>query len=145
MARVSRLLRRPEDADDVAQEAIARLLTAQQHGQVVHNAQAFAMRTAVRVAIDHRRRLNGHAHPLGDGESQLAAAADALPQPEDVRRLYEAVAALPAKQAAVITLRKLLEWDYAEVAAVLEISQECCRTHCKLGLRRLRELLADEE
>jgi RNA polymerase sigma factor (sigma-70 family) len=60
-----------------------------------------------------------------------------------VERLYAAIAALPPRQAAVVTLRKLLELDYEEVAELLGISVENCRSHCRLALQRLRaELVA---
>lgn len=145
VVRVSRLVRRPEDADDAAQEAIVRLLAARQRGCTVRNEQAFAMRTAIRVAIDRRRQLNGQARHLRGASIAARTGVNEPAPPEDVQRLYDAIAALPAKQAAVITLRKLMELEYADVAAVLGISQDSCRTHCKLGLRRLRALLGDEE
>jgi RNA polymerase sigma factor (sigma-70 family) len=63
--------------------------------------------------------------------------------PPEVERLYAAIAALPPRQAAVVTLRKLLELDYEEVAELLGISVENCRSHCRLALQRLRaELVA---
>ena len=67
------------------------------------------------------------------------------PPPVEVQRLYDAIAALPPKQSAVITLRKLMELEYADIAAILGISAENCRSHCRHGLQRLRETLGEEE
>jgi RNA polymerase sigma factor (sigma-70 family) len=64
--------------------------------------------------------------------------------PSEIERLYAAIAALPPRQAAVVTLRKLMELDYADIAGLLGISVENCRSHCRLALQRLREELCDD-
>ena len=57
---------------------------------------------------------------------------EAIRTPPDVEQLYAAITELPPRQAAVITLRKLLELDYVDVAAILGISVENCRSHCRV-------------
>jgi RNA polymerase sigma factor (sigma-70 family) len=59
--------------------------------------------------------------------------------------LYAAIAKLPPRQAAVITLRKLWELEYREVAELLGISEANCRSHCRHGLNRLRGMLNPEQ
>lgn len=156
---LARLVRCPQEREDIAQESLARLLRAQRNGSVVNNPVAFARQSAVRLAIDalrkrHREREHardelglrpGLASSDGDGIPAAATTPEEAPSPEDVRRLYEAIAALPEMQSAVIALRKLLELDYPEVAEILGISVENCRSHCRHGLARLREVLSQRE
>lgn len=141
----ARILHRREDAEDVAQEALARLLAARVGGVHIESDAAFARRSTVNLAIDVIRRRNGHSAHLMKIEASQGEGPTDRATPEDVARLYDAIAALPAKQAAVITLRKLMELDYDDVASLMGISKENCRSHCRHGLRRLREILGEVE
>ncbi len=131
----------PADREDVTQETMLRLSQAQSRGTVIRDTRAFATRTALRLVVDRwrdRARRNGQlpddlAHP-GENEPPSAASGQ-------VQALYAALGKLPPRQAAVVTLRKLWELEYAEIAAALGISVENCRSHCRHGLERLRRLL----
>jgi len=135
---VRRILHHHEDAEDVVQEAIGRLIDHRQNGHTVLNEAAFARKAAVHLAIDTLRRRNGRAAHLEQfAKSRSDESQHAPATPEDVARLYEAIATLPPRQAAVITLHKLLELEYEEVAALLGITQANCRSHCRYGMRSL--------
>jgi len=136
-----RFLRHREDAEDVAQETLLRVLAARAEGVVIRDEYAFGTSAAVRLSIDRlRSNVNGRAGRERRAE-RSPPAIDSTAMPADVTGLYEAIAALPPKQAAVITLRKLRQMEYADIADVLDISQESCRSHCRLGLLRLRKIL----
>jgi RNA polymerase sigma factor (sigma-70 family) len=140
-----RVLRRQQDAEDIAHDALLKLLTAQSNGSTVIDQRAFATRTAVRLAIDRLRCAHRQSTKLPEIARlrAVSAAADEARPPPDVRRLYDAIATLPAKQAAVVTLRKLMQLEYEDIAGILGISQENCRSHLKLALQRLRQTLTD--
>ncbi len=149
---VHKVLRRsglqPADCDDVAQETLLRLMKAQARGSRVSDPQAFTARVALRLVVDRwrqRAKENGHAQPLAAHQAALAGRhaephAPAEP-PTEVRALYAALAQLPAKQRAVVTLRKLWELEYAAIANLLGLSIDNCRSHCRHGMQRLRRLL----
>lgn len=139
VALASRFAISREDAEDVAQETLLRLCTTRSNGTPVRDEQAFACRTAARLAIEQLRKTNRRGARLAQVAQSTRASADSAVSHADVERLYEAIARLPARQAAVITLRKLMELDYSEVAAILGISEDACRSNCRLGLQRLRE------
>lgn len=144
LAIAARILWRPEDAADVAQEVVVRVLKVRADGSPAANERAFAARTAVHLSIDRLRAMQQQVARLPlIAEARAVGPGTAVP-PEEVQRLYAAIAALPAKQAAVITLRKLMELEYADVAELLGISVESCRSHCRLALRRLREVLGEK-
>lgn len=139
-----RFLRTREDAEDVAQETALRVLKARSNGSHLTDERAFGTRVAARLAIDRLRlRASRRIEPLPTAAEAPTPAERAAP--EDVARLYAAIAALPPKQSAVVTMRKLLEMEYVDIAAVLDISEESCRSHCRLALRRLRQRLAGPE
>jgi RNA polymerase sigma-70 factor, ECF subfamily len=136
-----RFLRHAADVEDVVQEAILRVVQTRSNGQVVRDTAAFGTRVTVRLCIDQLRaaRRKRKAETEADGRGELRRPTPVLPS--EVEELYAAIAHLPPRQAAVVTLRKLFELDYAEVAAVLGITEDCCRSHCRLGLERLRKTL----
>jgi RNA polymerase sigma-70 factor (sigma-E family) len=70
----------------------------------------------------------------GDGQERHALA-------DTVRR---ALAALPARQRAVLVLRYFEDLPEAQVADLLGCSVGTVKTHTSRGIRRLRELLGDE-
>jgi RNA polymerase sigma factor (sigma-70 family) len=126
----------PADRDDAVQETLLRVMHARSRGTAIRDERAFAVRIAMRLAIDGWRR---RAH--GNGHLEIAAPAEPPATPAEVEALYAAIALLPARPAAVITLRKLCEMDYETIAGVLGISVANCRSHCRYGLSRLRTLI----
>lgn len=136
----ARFVRCRQDAEDIAQETMLRLLKQRSNGIRIRNERAFATRTASRLAIDRLRAYQRRSRrPLQPQRSEADH-----PPPPDIQRLYDAIASLPPKQSAVITLRKLMELDYADIAEILGISLANCRSHCRHGLRKLADLLADD-
>ena len=129
-----------QDAEDIAQDTMLRLLKQRSNGARIRNERAFATRTAACLAIDRlraERRRSRRLLPATPSETDRAL-------PSDIQRLYDAIASLPARQSAVITLRKLMELDYVDVAAMLGISVANCRSHCRHGLRKLADMLTDD-
>jgi len=142
LATARRFLHRPQDAEDVAQEVVVRALRAQSNGHPVVHPPAFAVTVATRLAVDRLRRQHRDRDRAAAREREQPRFGDA-DSSLDANRLYEAVASLPPQQAAVITLRKLYEMEYAEVAAILGLSEVHCRVLCSQGIKRLRALLKE--
>jgi RNA polymerase sigma-70 factor (ECF subfamily) len=136
-----RVLAQREDAEDVAQETMVRALRALRNGTPIAAQRAYAGRVALHLAIDRLRRERRRPTDIAQAAQQRAK--ETAPPPPEVERLYAAIAALPPRQAAVITLRKLMELEYADIGGLLGISVENCRSHCRLALRRLRAALGE--
>lgn len=126
-------------AEDLAQSALIRTYVAWSRLREPANAEAYARRTLVRLALRARqRRWNGE------------VAAEVIPEPDpgpmavsghadlalDVRR---ALAALPAGQRAVIVLRYLDDQTEAEIARFLGISTGTVKSRAARGLAALRQ------
>ncbi len=111
-------------ADDLVQEALAKGLKSHQQLRDENVLHAWLCGILANCWHDHLRAHREMADVADLHEDTLVAdgtpEADCL-QSEIVRRVRQAVAALPVGQREVVTLVDLEEFSYAEVAAILEI------------------------
>lgn len=108
------------------------------------NAEAYARRTLVRLALRARqRRWTGEVATAHIPETAAGPLADVDDLVLDVRR---ALAALPAAQRAVLVLRYLDDQSETETARLLGISPGTVKSRAARGLASLREAgLLDRE
>jgi RNA polymerase sigma-70 factor (sigma-E family) len=128
-----RLLGDRTEAEDVAQEALAR--TYVRWRRVEPYAAPFACRVAANAAIDRARRRAR----LSSGDAPERPAADAFA--DDRVDLQRALRALPRRQREVVALRYLADQPEDAVAAALGLSVGSVKTHASRGLAALRARL----
>lgn len=125
-------------AEDLAQSALIRTYLAWGRLRGPGNAEGYARRTLIRLALRERqRRWNGEISAERIPESGPLTATGP-PDPDvaiDVRR---ALAALPAGQRAVLVLRYLDDQSEAETAQALGISAGTVKSRTARGLASLR-------
>lgn len=137
------VLHHREDAEDVAQEALARAY--QRLGQLRDRGRfrSWLVRISWRLALDHqraagRRVRREQASPVAvrtnDGE---AAACDH----EFQLRLWEAVGALPEKQRKVVLLAGIVGHDLKEVGELLGVPHGTVRSRMHEARKRLAKAL----
>jgi RNA polymerase sigma-70 factor (ECF subfamily) len=150
---VLRILWNEDDADDVAQETFVRAYRALPRFRGDSKFSSWLYRIAVNRALTHLKRRKRRSA----GDAEVADAADGIPGSEPVlgrseedperqvlaaeerAMVREAVAKLPPRYRAVITLFYLEERSYKEVAGVLGVPVGTLKTH----LHRARALLRD--
>jgi RNA polymerase sigma factor (sigma-70 family) len=120
-----------EGAEDAFQETFLAALRA------YPNLRGWLVTIAHRKAIDHHR-ARGRA-PVPVAELREEAFID--PDPAD-RAIWIAVAALPPKQRAAVTLRFASDLPHEEIAAALGCSPAAARRSLHEGLKRLRKEIA---
>lgn len=130
-----RLLGDRTEAEDVAQEALAR--TYVRWRTVEPYAAAWACRVATNGAIDRTRR----ARRMSGGELPERGASDAFA--EDRLDLQRALRDLSKRQRDVVVLRYLADQPEDAVAAALGVSVGTVKTHASRGLAALRARLGD--
>ena len=121
-------------ADDCYQETWLAALRAYPRLQEHSNLRSWIFTVAHRKAIDHVRRERRHAIPVGELPERPAA-----PPGEPDGDLWARVRELPRKQRAAIALRFVVDARYAEIAEVMETSEEAARRNVHEGLKRLRK------
>jgi RNA polymerase sigma-70 factor (sigma-E family) len=143
-ARLSALLRYatvvtcdPHLAEDVVQDVLIR---AQQRWARISNAdqpEAYVKRMILNEFLSWRRRRAAKTLPVPATES-AAAEPDAAARVVERHALLSQIAALPARQRAVIALRYYEDLPDAEIAALLGCSEATVRSHCSRALAALR-------
>jgi RNA polymerase sigma-70 factor (sigma-E family) len=121
------------DAEDVAQEALAR--THLRWARLSDRPEGWVVTVATNLSIDrHRRRsraARSDAEPLTLVDPHLAERLD----------LAKALRRLPRRQREVVVLRYLADWSELDVAEALGCSPGSVKSHASRGLNSLRRHL----
>jgi RNA polymerase sigma factor (sigma-70 family) len=126
----------PVDADDCYQETWIAALRAYPELRNASNLRSWVLTIAHRKAIDHTRSRARRPVPVGEPD------AGAAEQPADATldgEIWSSVAGLPDKQRTALALRFVADAAYAEIAAVMDTSEEAARRNVHEGLKRLRK------
>ena len=126
----------PVDADDAFQETWISALRAYPRLRRADNLRAWLFRIARNKATDTHRARARRAVPVGDVPEQQSPSL-----PDGDEELWERLRALPDKQRTAVFCRSVLGMPYAELAALLESSEDAARRNVHEGLKRLREEL----
>jgi RNA polymerase sigma-70 factor (sigma-E family) len=123
------------DAEDVAQEALAR--AALRWNRLEDRPEGWVTRVASNLAIDRiRRRGRTLPHvnrPLGLVDPHIGERGD----------LVNGLRRLPRRQREAVVLRYLADFSEADVAVVMHCSEGTVKSHCSRGLAALRRSLSD--
>jgi RNA polymerase sigma-70 factor (ECF subfamily) len=142
-----RVTREPDRARDALQDAMARVWTHRERVRAHPNPGALVLRIAIHAAIDvlrrerRRRRAEESAARTAGRASPQAGPAVAAERSEARALVLDAVARLPEKQAAAVTLRVLEEQPYEAIAAALGCAEPTARVHVLRGREKLKHLL----
>lgn len=137
------VLRRREDAEDVAQDALVKACS--RIGQLRDRARfrAWLVRTTWRSAIDRWRadRRRGTREQDAVPAAAVESAEDAAAANERAARLWQAIDALPEKLRLAIVLAAVEGHDVSEVARLLDIPEGTVKSRLFLARKSLAESL----
>jgi len=137
------LIDRPEEAEEIVQEAFVRAYAAGDRLEQRDDPRAYVQRSVVNLARDGlRRRRTVRRAPVPLVVSGDGADVDAIGD-ENRREIVAALRTLPERQRACVALRYLLDLSTAETALALEISTGAVKTHLSRGLAALQAALED--
>lgn len=126
-------------ADDLVQEALARLFSVWGKVAAAGDPEAYARRTVVNLCLDHRRRPSRREVPHETLPDRAAADHDG--DGEDPV-LVRALAEVPRGQRAVLVLRYWEDLSIEQTAAALSTSTGNVKSQASRGLVTLRAALA---
>lgn len=130
-----------QDAQDLAQETVARLLT-----RAEPPVYAYARRTLIRVWIDdHRRRGRAFARAMrwAFGRPDAAPPDDAPARDERVAAVRRSLARLSPQQRAAIVMRTVEDMSPREIAIALGTNEQTVRACLHAARKRVRSALGD--
>jgi RNA polymerase sigma-70 factor (ECF subfamily) len=143
-----RMLGNHEDAADVTQEVFIRVHKALSRFDGRSKLYTWIYRIAVNLCLDTRARA-GRFPLLDDIEEPVAIApirdvAHEVEERETHRLVALAVAQLPPRQKAMVTLRLYQDLAYQDIARILGCSEGTVKATMFAALRRLRRALAEQ-
>lgn len=137
-----RVLQGVADPQDVVQETFIRLWTHRERWGSDGSVRSLLYTVTRNAALDELRR---HARAVKAAQAADPPAPSRPPSAEGAEleeAVREAVKALPAKRQEVFRLAREEGLSYAEIAAVMGLSQQTVANHMSLALSDLRRLLA---
>jgi RNA polymerase sigma-70 factor (ECF subfamily) len=138
------VLRHREDAEDVAQEAMAKAYRSFGGLRERNRFRPWLVRIVWRLAIDHKRackRRSNLASASAEMMQIMIPDTDPVVAGERAARLWQAIDALPEKLRLVTVLAGIEEHDTREVASLLSLPEGTVKSRLFLARQRLKELL----
>ncbi len=126
----------PGAADDCYQETWLAALRSYPRLREDSNLRGWLLTIAHHKAIDHARQTKRAPVAVPEVPEALETAVSPSSPGED--EIWMLVRRLPTKQRTAIALRYIADAAYAEIAAVMEITEEAARRNVHEGLKRLR-------
>ncbi|HEX9042622.1 MAG TPA: sigma-70 family RNA polymerase sigma factor [Trebonia sp.] len=137
--RVCRVILGAHDAEDAWSETFLAAMRAYPDLPDDANAEAWLVTIARRKAIDVLRARKRHPTPVGEiPEASGVAPSLGVPGAED-GDLWQAVAALPAKQRQAVAYHYVAGLAYAEIAEILGGTSDAARRAAADGVKNLRK------
>lgn len=129
----------PTDADDCFQDTFLAALRGYPRLRDGEHLDRWILRIASRKAIDAHRA--GRRRPIPtEAAAELADRAVATGETGD-DELWEAVRDLPPRQRVAVVHRHVLDRSYADIAELMDCSEQTARANVYQGLKRLREVM----
>jgi RNA polymerase sigma-70 factor (ECF subfamily) len=153
---ISRMVRRREDAEDLAQEAFVKAFRNMARFQGRSSFYTWLFSIASNAVISHRRKMSARRRSdhvslseRGDSEGQrdLTAPGDppeaAAQRAEMAERIEQAIAELDDEFRTVVVLRDIQEFDYQTMAHILDCPKGTVKSRLHRARLALREKLKD--
>jgi RNA polymerase sigma-70 factor (ECF subfamily) len=142
LLRIARgVLRDADEAEDVVQETILRVLDRAGRARILEGGPYLA-RATYWNALKRRARLRTtRLEPLDDSVEHRAPLADPS-WTLSVIELERAIAGLPVRQQAIIRLRFYAGLTYQEISTALSVSANTAASRCRYALAKLRRRLS---
>lgn len=137
--RLARNLAGPDDAEDIAAEALARAYTRWGRVGPLPYRDGWVLRTAGNLAVDRARRQGREIPATLDGDRvSLAGAPDVEQRSVDRTDLLAALRQLSRRQRQAVVLHHMGGLSLDEIATIQQVSTETVKKHLARGLVGLR-------
>lgn len=147
---ISRLIRKPQDIDDIAQETFVRAFLAEQKGAIQHP-KAYLYRIARNLTFEILSKKSNKLTSYIEDSSDYSL----LDSGEDIEgivivrekldRVKVAIAEMPPQCQRVFIMHKVYGFKYKEISQQLGISVSTVEKHIMTGLKKCRQSVKSQE
>ncbi len=143
------MLRNPAQAEDLAQEALVRLVEHASEFRGEASLKTYLFQIAHNLALNHisaaptRHEEYGSQEPFAREDGRQSAL-EALALEEERRKVRQALGRLPPQQRSVVILRAWEELPFNEIARVMGLAEGTAKAHYFFALRNLRRAMEAE-
>lgn len=137
-----RFVRTRQDAEDAVQQALLGALAHRDQLRDPSRQWAWTRRIVIRQALLVRRRQQRNQRMrLVNDDLEQRQAKPVVPSPpeEAIGALQAEITRLPSRQQIAIVLRHLEQWDYREIAKVMQVSESTVRGFVRAARNTLRK------
>ena len=131
-------------AEDIAQEAFAKLFDAWDRIGDLDRVDAYLKATVVNLVRGGQRKQQIAERRATSHLTVVPSAEDSAVGQIGRQRVLSAVSALPLRQRACVVMRHWMRLTESEIAEILDLSVGSVRTHIKRGTESLKTSLGDE-
>jgi len=133
------MLRNPHDAEDAIQETLCRVVAHADQFDGRGSLEGWVRRIAVRTSL----RLLRWRRLVGLFVEDVPVPAATGPDADTLRRLYDALDRLSARERAAFVLRYQEELSFADAAAAMNVRETTARGYAFRAVEKLRRLMED--
>ncbi len=140
-----RLLERTEEAEDIVQEVFIRLWNRRDKLDEYRSVEALAMVTAKNLCLD---KIRGRKFPV-ESLDEKSSYIERIPgetgadHSDLILGIRQAIRQLPELQQMVIHLRDIEEYEFDQIAEMLEMNENAVRVNLSRARKKVRELLTN--
>ena len=139
-----RFLGDKEDAADIVQDTLIRLLDASNRYHPTASFKTYLYKVVTRLCLDQAKKKQPlYLETIPDSPDPRPDAAEKIMQQETVVAVRIALDALPPNQRMAIVLRYFENLNYEEIASALETTQKAVERLLSRGRERLRDTLSE--
>lgn len=138
-----RVLISHDEATDAVQEVYLKLWSGRQNIKKYNNPEAYAMTMTKNFCLDRLKSKQASNLSIAhqNYKNNDARIQDQLEAKDGVGMVFEIMKQLPEQQRIIIQLRDVEEYEYSEIAAVMEMNQTAIRVNLSRARKTVREAL----
>jgi len=144
-----RVLRKPQEAEDLTQEAFLRAYRNIAHYDLERPFGPWLRTLAANLCYNHLQKARLQQVPLEDEWNRLPSSPKMNPEAlvelsQEHQQLFQAIWQLPDSQRVALELRHFQDLSYKDMARIMELPLNTVRSHLYRARRKLAELLEEE-